>query len=240
MANPATRKSIRDRAKRRADQENQSFISNAEWNDYIDEGLSELYDIIVSRYEDYIVSDVDITLVPGQDAYTLPTDFYKTIGVDFLQGSALGPDAVRYRLTRYAFRERNIYRETYLHSGLSLVGPYYEYRIEGNSLKLIPTPGEGVVKLWYYPQAPVFTNDTTAINLVFVQGWEEFIVLSAAIKAMAKEESDPAVLIMQKDELKNRIITMASDRDVGEPNRVTDVYETSYWATRQRRYRWGV
>ena len=33
MANTSTRKSIRDRAKRRADQENSKFISDAEWNE---------------------------------------------------------------------------------------------------------------------------------------------------------------------------------------------------------------
>ena len=40
MANTATRGSIRDRAKRRADQENSAFISDPEWNDYFAEGMA--------------------------------------------------------------------------------------------------------------------------------------------------------------------------------------------------------
>ncbi len=55
-----------------------------------------------------------------------------------------------------------------------------------------------------------------------VSGWEEYVVVDAAIKAMAKEESDPSVLMAQKQGLLQRIESAAENRDAGSPARVSD------------------
>ena len=56
-----------------------------------------------------------------------------------------------------------------------------------------------------------------------VSGWEEYIVIDAAIKCLQKEESDVSVLMSQKSAIAKRIEAAAENRDAGEPSKVTDV-----------------
>lgn len=61
-------------------------------------------------------------------------------------------------------------------------------------------------------------------------GWDEYILVDAAIRCMIKEESDIQPLLVQKDGLLKRIVEASSQRDAGEPMRVTDVadYDNIY------------
>lgn len=61
-----------------------------------------------------------------------------------------------------------------------------------------------------------------------IHGWEEYVVLDAAIRALTKEESDPSPLYAEKQEIVQRINEMADSRDKGSPKRLVDV--TGGWA----------
>lgn len=61
-----------------------------------------------------------------------------------------------------------------------------------------------------------------------VNGWEEYIVVDAAIKCLTKEESETAVLERDKAFLLKRIEAMASNRDAGKPEKITDVNVQNY------------
>lgn len=56
-----------------------------------------------------------------------------------------------------------------------------------------------------------------------VAGWEEYIVIDAAIKCKDKEESDVSVLIARKNEKKKDIEGIAANRDPGSASRTVDV-----------------
>ena len=56
-----------------------------------------------------------------------------------------------------------------------------------------------------------------------MNGWEEYVVNSAAMDALAKEESDVSVLAAQQQALLQRIQVMAANRDTGECETVADV-----------------
>lgn len=70
-------------------------------------------------------------------------------------------------------------------------------------------------------------KDSTTID--GVSGWEEYIVVDAALKAMGKEESDPSLLAQQKLFMKQRLIDMAANRDAGNPATVADTQSSDYW-----------
>lgn len=83
-------------------------------------------------------------------------------------------------------------------------------------------PGAGkVVRYTYVPVFSNFANDADTKD--FVNGWDEFVVVDTALKMKDKEESDVSVLKMERDELTNRIISTAPDRDSAYPDRVQDV-----------------
>jgi len=62
-----------------------------------------------------------------------------------------------------------------------------------------------------------------------VSGWEEYVVIDAALKAMGKEESDVSLLAAQKQVMKQRLIDMAANRDAANGATVADVQWSDFW-----------
>jgi hypothetical protein len=62
-----------------------------------------------------------------------------------------------------------------------------------------------------------------------ISGWEEYVVVDAAMKAMGKEESDVSLLAAQKQAMTKRLQDMAANRDAANPGTVADVQMSDYW-----------
>jgi hypothetical protein len=60
-------------------------------NDYINAGLSELHDMLVQSYSDYLMKITTIPIVPGTEAYALPSDFLKARKVFYTSGDRRFP-----------------------------------------------------------------------------------------------------------------------------------------------------
>lgn len=61
-------------------------------------------------------------------------------------------------------------------------------------------------------------------------GWEEWVVIDAAIKLLAKEESDTSQLEREAARLWARIMAALQNRDAGQGKRITDVaYNSGMW-----------
>lgn len=55
LAGQASLQQVRTWAQQRADRVNSNFVSLPEWNDYIRSSCDELYDLLVTTYEEYFV-----------------------------------------------------------------------------------------------------------------------------------------------------------------------------------------
>lgn len=218
----ATRAELRDRARQRADMERSQYISDGELNVYLQQSWFELYDILVSRFEDYYSTTVTSTVAGGSSSIALPADFYKLRGVDYqLDGSTYST------LRAFNFLERNKRARNFdrLIAGRRNI----VYRLMGNQLLLLPeNDAVGTYRIWYIPRCPTFVDDTTQVNNVL--DFDEYIVVDAAIKMLSKEESDIAPLLAEKAALKVRIESMSSNRDAGEPATVQDVVTSDMYA----------
>lgn len=215
-----TVETLRTLARQRADMENRNFVSATEWITYINDGYKELYDILVSKFEDWYSVSSTFTVASGATSYTLPDDFYKLRGVDRSDG---GSDY--YPLRPFSFENRNRKGFYQRYRG---VEPSVQYRLYKNTLLLSPddqAPGD--YRLWYIPRATDLT--TTSQSVDGVNGWEDYIVISAAIKALIKEESDVSVLMAERQRLAQRIEWMAQNRDAGATERVGDVTSAGFY-----------
>lgn len=230
MANDATLADLRTAAQRRADMTNSTFVSDAEWLDYINFGVARLHRLLVSKYgDDYYLSTNDITLVSGTSAYSLPTDFLKVRGVSLIASSG-----EEYPLRRYMFEERHT--RQYLTWSSTIRSTTMMYRILGGNIEFIPQPaGSGTVRLFYVPQVTKLADDTDVVDARLAIGWEEYIVLWAAIQAVDKDQprnpqaTDPMSRMLAK--IEQEIQEDADNRDIGEPMRVIDIhksYNTNY------------
>lgn len=218
--NTTTLQNLIDRVRQRADMEGSTFVTDAEVIGYINVAMAEIHDVLVDRYEDYYVSTQSFTL-PADNPGTLPNAFYKALGVDFDTGGTT------YRLRRFSFQERNMFNSPAVVAGRVT---NTLYAIQGNEIKFIPSPTvSGTVTLYYVPEAQQFATDGSDDSATIVSkaravafGYEEYVVVDAAIKCLQKEESDVQMLMVQKQQLKERIENAASNRDQGEPTAITD------------------
>lgn len=215
-------KSVRLQAKQRADRVNSNFLTDSEWNNNINQSYFELYDILTTTYEDYYRKPTPYTFTcdGSNNTYALPDDFYKANGLD------LGLDSsgnAWVTLHRYNFQARNDY--VYPAVAAAAYGVYNpRYEIFGLPAKVsfIPTPSANqVMRVWYTPRMQRCLLDTDILQ--GVNGWLEYVIVDAAIKALQKEESDVQVLLIQKQALLDRITTSAQNLDIGEPATISRV-----------------
>jgi hypothetical protein len=219
---------LRLAAQQRADRVNSPFVSLPEWNSYLNQSLTELYDLLVTLFEDYYVAaPLAITttgsqLIPLPDGtlYTAAQPFYKLLGVDMAVSGAPGGYI---SLKKFNFLSRNRYYYPQIQSTVLGATPP-EYRVMGSNLLLTPTPTAGqTLQIWYVPRLRQLALDTDIAD--GVSGWLEYVIVDAAIKALQKEEADVTVLAMQKAALRERIENSGMNRDAGQPSTITDVHQ---------------
>lgn len=223
---------LRTRARRRADAVGNDFFPDAEVNDYINTGLGELHDLLVSKQEDYYVNTLSFSLVSGQSTYSFSSislsSFYKLLAMDSKQGSDT------FRVKRFDFPDRNRFQsDLAFHNSRGYSD--YEYSIRGNSFEFIPNPSSAdVVTIYYVPRFEKLSGDSSSVSSEIMLNWEEYAVVSAAIKMREKEETSTTSLEKSLDRVTARIEEAAKNRDSAEPFGITD--ETTgtlngYWSS---------
>ena len=279
---------LRQLTRQRADNENSQFVTDTELTRYLNNSWGELYNLIIENFnEDYFTTSHSFSLTSGTDSYSLPSDFYKSRGVDLVVTST---ESVPLRRYNWAERTRN---------SVTVRARDYRYRIQKGSIIFTPLPSTNdSIKIFYIPdprklesvtpsgvtrgttttytvsshsfvaddvvnvsgfladdynsqqtvQSVTSTtivtdlnssalSDPTLIGTVesvfdFYSGWDEYVIIDSAIKILIKEEADVTALLLQKNQMRERIITESQNRDAGEPQTVTDVvsYQKFYYA----------
>lgn len=211
---------IRLLARQRANQEKSLFISDAEFTAYVNGSAAELYDLLAQKYgDDYFVADPFTIVADGViDRFALPAGFYKLLGVDQVCGAG------QIELRPFRMAERNRAWAEIEPGAPAALRPIYRYRLTGRRIWFRPIPRAGqAFTIYYVPRPTPLVNDTDTLD--GVSGWEEYVVVDAARKALQKEESDATHLEREKAALVARIESAAENRDASAPARVVDVYE---------------
>jgi hypothetical protein len=222
---------LRTAIRQRADMQNSTFVSDIELNSYINQSAFELYDLLTTVYEMYYAapplqfqSDGVSRQYPLPDGvlYNGAPAFYKLLGVDLGLTQSFNANIT---LRRFEFIERNRFIFPQLAS--SFLGVFnVAYDIVGNTIMFIPTPQAGqFFTLWYQPVFQTLVNDSDLLN--GISGWTEYIICDGAIKCANKEETDATLLMAQKMALKQRIEESSINRDIGQPQTISDTRSQS-------------
>jgi len=225
-----TLSTIRTRAKQRADMEKSKFVTDAEWNAFINAAYKELYDLLVLKFEDYFITEnYSNTIASGSDSFALPSNFYKVVGIDVLRSGTAGTTSASWeKLERFNFNERNRDSDEAVRNRLRF--PIVRYRLLGSNVKIAPASrAEGTYRLWYVPKATELSADGDTLDEV--NGYEEYVILDSAMKAATKEENYELVqtLSAQKQLQTERIEQAAANRDIGDADTITDVYAKDWF-----------
>ena len=200
---PTTLANLTDRARQESDNVNSTFVattgSPTEWTNYINQSFFEIYGLTAQVYgaEYYVVNPAPTFVTDGiNDKFALPADFFKLLGVDVLYGGTNQWTSLR----RFTIGDRNKFS--------AINAP-------------IPAANQ-TVRLLYVPRPTALTAAVDLPDALEMNGWSEYIVVDAAMKAIAKEEGDVSVLMARKQALIDRINAEADNRDAANPQRITD------------------
>ena len=210
---------LRTQARQMADMEQSQFVQDPELNNYINFAIAELYDLLVGCYgSDYFLSSTTGTTTADVQDYALPTDFYKMRGVDIKI-----TDTKWAQITDFNFNERN-------KIGLFAVWTLanygnIRYRVMGGNIKFLPTPSSTVTyRLWYIPVATKLVADSDTLN--DLNQYSDYVIITAAMKMLHKEESDITAMASERNRIIKRIEDTAQNRDAGESESITDIYSS--------------
>lgn len=212
---PVSLTTLRAQVRERADMTSSTFVTDTanSLDAIINAACGELYDFLVTKFEDYFVTSGTIALTASTEAYALSglTQFYKLLGVDVLENG-------RYRsLSRFNFSERNDSAGVNA-SSLSQL----RYQLRGSSLYFHPAPGvSGTARVWFVPRMSQLVNPGDTFDAIN-EAWAEFVILAAAIKCMDKEESDSSALRADLARIKRDIDEAAGSRHADGPARIVD------------------
>jgi hypothetical protein len=216
---------LRTRVRQRANMENSQFVTDAELNVYINEAIADLRDKMISKVgDDYFASETTINLLNNQDTYALPADFYKVLYVE-----VKGDDGYFYKVRRFEVSERNFGA-----SPINYYIPDIRYRLRANNIVFTPQNlvGGRQVRLTYVPVPTELVNNGDTLQ--GYNGWEAYVVVYAARKALVKEESDTSQLDAELMKLDQRMESMIDNRDQSNPSRIADN------SRRRDLNRWGI
>lgn len=228
MAQLVTFLELKQRAREAADQVGSTFVSDDELATYLNSSLRKLYNLLVSGYgQEYYYNSEVITISGTSDLYDLPDDFFQLIGVDLVLDQTPNNQSNALTLAPYMFQERNRYVNSYLTTSQFDGTIRMRYRLKGDKLHLIPFPsGFNSLRVHYIPTMELLTSDSDEFD--GVNGWEEYAVLDTAIKMVRKEEGDTKDLRADRGDMEDKLISLSSDRDAGNPQRISDVSRENY------------
>ena len=107
----------------------------------------------------------------------------------------------------------------------------------------LPNEGRSLITVWYIPLPPKFAYRTDEpggldLNSQLVPGfahWDEYLTVDVAMRIRDKEESETQLLLVQKQNITQRILAQAPTRDAQFPETVQD---TSYAGIQVNTYPW--
>lgn len=229
---------LRLRSQQTADRVNSQFVITSEWNAFIRLAMYELYDLLITSYEDLFASQIvfintngatqNYPTPDGATNYlggTYPNSsgapaqaFYKLAGMDLGINTS---NNAWVTLIKFNFIDRNRY--VYPNSTSTIYGVYnMAYRLMGNFWNIIPTPaGNQQIRAWYSPRLPALLQDSDLTTIGY-SGWLRYPIVRAAKYALDKEESDTSKLDAELLFLKQRIEEASQNRDAGIPDKISN------------------
>ncbi len=228
---------LRLACQQKADKVGSNSVTVPEWNTFINLAMYELYDILITAYEDYYMAPrARFNTNGSQFIYPLPNGlisftnqagdafnaepFYKLLGVDL----AVNIDAAQnafVTLKKYNLIDRNKF--VFPNTGSARYGVFNpSYRVMGSNIEFIPTPSSNTtMQLLYIPRLPQMMKDTDITTLGH-SGWLQYVICRAAKYALNKEESDTAAIDQEILFLKDRIESSAQSRDAGQNDTISN------------------
>lgn len=241
MPGPVQLSELVTRVRRRADMENTTFVSDAEVEEYIEQSAGELLDLMIESAgaDVFSVTSATNTTSAGTSQYEIQDgggnalNVYRVLGVDV----KFSGEWRSIRKLSFRYRNRMVDQDgtwsgqnTVFYRPMPLSTPDVWDGTADLTFKLefFPSPPAGQEFRVHYIPFPIDASSGGTVYLQGFSGWDEYVVVDAAMKCLEKEESDTRHLERRLARLLDRIRHAALTMDVGDNNAIGDVYTDSW------------
>lgn len=200
--------------RQRTNQENSTFVTDAEITEYLNVELAELWGrLVLNQGQPHFRSETKLSVVPNISLYALPADFWALQGVTATHGGVSRP-----MLPFMPVEQSRL-------SSPLVVDPFVlaKYRVQANNIEFLPAKTAFDVTIYYTPACPRLVNPSDLFD--GFNGYEIAAIYGACATVLAKEESDPSFYTAQRERIYQQIERAAAHRDMANPERVQDVRE---------------
>lgn len=183
----------------------------------INYGLLQAYDQMVQKWADYYTVDVTFPLIAGTSSYPLGYvtggNFFKLRHLDWTTDSVVTDSSRFYPMLPHEIEAAHTWTGRSASSGTPP-----RYRLQGNSIVLVPTPIGGTVRMYYIPLAPQIVDVNDTQDLQFEVPVEELLVVHYAQRDLIdRSDLDTSSVDRKIAMLIPQLRTAADSRDAGEP-----------------------
>lgn len=237
---------LRYESQLRADQLKSNFVTVDEWNLMINQSARELYGVLVQKFgEDYFLAPPLVLQSSGQLSVSIPNGqnylqingipdptgtpavaCFKVYGMDYNSYGAQVTNTQGWvPMSRFNWADRNKYNLILGAASNNVSGQYcqFQFREMGSLIYIIPSFSGQWFRLWYVPLVTDMLLDSDMMPYSY-SGWHEYVIADVSAKALAKQErfEQAQELMARKAMLLDRIESEAANRDVGQPNTMTN------------------
>jgi hypothetical protein len=198
-----------DKVRTKTATENSTQVEDTDIINFLNEGLAELDDILVEKFDDYKLTSFQSVIQPGGNIFPTPSDCLKIreVEVAFAQRWIT--------VKRFNLQQKNKWNYPilrYPYGNLCL-----EYRQEGRFIEIIPAASAvGTYQVWYIPEYQNLVNPTDTLpDYMNKQAWYEVAIMHACLQVATRLDTNPADYAQQKLALIARIQNAAASRDAG-------------------------
>lgn len=213
----------------RSDLGDSQFRTDAQIRRYINEKNRQLTSkLLALKGSDYFTTTDTIAVLSGTALYNLPDDCFKP---KFFRVTING---IRINIPRAVTDELDLENDTAGWSGLEVVP---KHRIRGKQVLFVPTPRASYTVTCHYIHTAIAIEgaDDSAIDelldnadyLNCYWGYEQWIVIAAAIMVKHDQEEDSSQLLLELAEIWNDISKVADDSTETEPEKIRDAYPSA-------------
>lgn len=219
---------LRTAVRRKLDRVNAATPSDAELTEWVNESAAELWDLLVTRYED------QLTAYGTTDS--AQSSVFSVLNLATLFG-VVGPTRLfKLRSLQYSidgeWREiptipmQEWWKYETARGTASPVG----YTLVGNSVHVLPSSTASQrYRLFFVPCYEDMDDDSDELFAISVNytfevpnNWHEYVVVDSVIKARGKFQQDASLEMARKAELRQRIISAATNRTPGMAKKVVE------------------
>lgn len=190
---------LRTGSRQRADlEEDGNVIDDVEANDYVNESVAELWDLVVEGDgAQLFAKNAPILTKTGDNSYILPSDFYKLVSVSYSTGG------------EYVQGQPFDSAETAVVAANPPTPENFVYSLRLGTLALedhiftFPALDEDKLAVVYIPESPILSADTDSVD--GINYFHSFVMYSAASKMVDKVGLDSTHLLLRLRRLEERI-----------------------------------